>query len=97
VCLSRKQQDGFAPNLFSEFKRKHLFITTCIEKQCTRSLNICADTSARYSFVQYRFTLWKYQKHCCFEWRKLSLFQCFLYPKAACKAALYLWDLSHAT
>jgi len=25
-----------ARNLFSGFWRKHLFITTCIEKQCTR-------------------------------------------------------------
>jgi len=25
--------------VFSWFRRKHLFITTCIEKQCTRPLN----------------------------------------------------------
>jgi len=25
-------------NFFSRFRRKHLFITTCIEKQCTRPL-----------------------------------------------------------
>jgi len=40
VRFSRKRQDGFAPDFFSEFKRKHLFITTCIEKQCTRPLTI---------------------------------------------------------
>jgi len=38
--FSRKRQDGFAPNFFSRFRRKHLLITTCIEKQCTRPLNI---------------------------------------------------------
>jgi len=26
-------------SFFSGFRRKHLFITTCIEKQCTRPLN----------------------------------------------------------
>jgi len=25
-------------NFFSEFRRKHLFITTCIEENCTGSL-----------------------------------------------------------
>jgi len=41
VCFSRKRQDGSAPIFFfyfSWFRRKHLFITTCIEKQCTRPL-----------------------------------------------------------
>jgi len=32
VRFSRKQQDGFTPNCFSGFSRKHLFITTSIEK-----------------------------------------------------------------
>jgi len=32
----RKRQDGSAPNFFSGLRRKHLFITICIEKQCTR-------------------------------------------------------------
>jgi len=32
--FSRKRQDGSAPS-FLKFKRKHLFITTCIEKHCT--------------------------------------------------------------
>jgi len=36
--FSRKRQDGYALNFVSNFKRKHLFITTYIEKQCTRSL-----------------------------------------------------------
>jgi len=36
VRFSRKQQDGFATKFFSGFRRKHLFITICIEKQCTR-------------------------------------------------------------
>jgi len=36
--FSRKQQDGSAPDFFSGFRRKHLFITTCIEKHCTRHL-----------------------------------------------------------
>jgi len=35
----RKRQDGSAPIFFfSGFRRKHLFITTCIEKQCIRPL-----------------------------------------------------------
>jgi len=38
VRFSRKRQDGSAPIFFSGF-RKHLFITTCIEKQCTQPLN----------------------------------------------------------
>jgi len=38
LCFSRKQQDESAPNFFSRFRRKHLFITTCIEKHCTRPL-----------------------------------------------------------
>jgi len=29
-----KRQDEFVPIFFSEFRRKHLFVTTCIEKQC---------------------------------------------------------------
>jgi len=37
VRFSRKRQDGSETKIFSGFKRKHLFITTCIEKQCTRS------------------------------------------------------------
>jgi len=36
--FSRKRQDEFAPKFFSRFRTKHLFITTCIEKQCTRPL-----------------------------------------------------------
>jgi len=39
VRFSRKQQNGYVPNFFSRFKRKHLFITTYIEKQCTWPLN----------------------------------------------------------
>jgi len=35
----RKQQDVFTPNFFQDLKRKHLFITTFIEKHCTRPLN----------------------------------------------------------
>jgi len=33
-------QDESAPNFFSGFRRKHLFITTCIEKHYTRSLKL---------------------------------------------------------
>jgi len=40
VHFSQKQQDGFAPKFFSRLRRKHLFITTCIEKQCTQALNL---------------------------------------------------------
>jgi len=36
--FSRKRQDGSSPNFFSGFRGKHLFITTCSEKQCTRPL-----------------------------------------------------------
>jgi len=36
VSFSRKRQDGFAPNFFLGFRRKHFFITTCVEKQRTR-------------------------------------------------------------
>jgi len=36
--FSRKRQDGLAPNFFLGLRRKHLFITTCIEKQCIRPL-----------------------------------------------------------
>jgi len=33
--FSGKRQDETAPIFLSGFRRKHLFITTCIEKQCT--------------------------------------------------------------
>jgi len=36
--FSQKGQDGSVPKLFSGFRRKYLFITTCIEKHCTGSL-----------------------------------------------------------
>jgi len=37
--FSRKRQDGWiCANLFLGFRRKHLFIITCIEKQCIRPL-----------------------------------------------------------
>jgi len=29
--FSRRRQDGTAPNFFSGFRRKHWFISTCIE------------------------------------------------------------------
>jgi len=32
--FSRKPQDGFA-SVFLGFRRRHLFVATCIEKQCT--------------------------------------------------------------
>jgi len=32
--FSRKQQDESAPKCFSQCRKKHLFITTCIEKHC---------------------------------------------------------------
>jgi len=46
--VSRKRQDGFAPNIFLGFKRKHLFITTCIEKHCIRPLK----TNFRYWYYR---------------------------------------------
>jgi len=36
--FSQKQQDESVPIFFSGFRRKRLFITTRIEKQCTRLL-----------------------------------------------------------
>jgi len=36
--FSRKQQDE-SEAIFSGFRRKHLFITTYIEKQCTQPLS----------------------------------------------------------
>jgi len=39
VRFSRKRQDGSVLNFSSGLRRKHLFITTCIEKQCTRPLS----------------------------------------------------------
>jgi len=34
--FSPKRQDGSAQNILQDFnRRKHLFITICIEKQCT--------------------------------------------------------------
>jgi len=42
VRLTRKRQDGYAPNFFSG--RKHLFAIFCIEKQC---IYIRAKTRAR--------------------------------------------------
>jgi len=38
VAFFRKRQDRSVPIFFSGFRRKHLFITTCIEKQCIRPL-----------------------------------------------------------
>jgi len=40
--FSRKLQDRSAP-IFSGFKRKYLFSTTCIEKYCTGPLNTAFD------------------------------------------------------
>jgi len=37
--FSQKRQDGSVPKFFSGFRRKHLFIITCVEKQCTRPLS----------------------------------------------------------
>jgi len=42
--FSRKRQDGFAP-IFLGF-RKHFFVTTCIEKQCTQPLSFMLLTLA---------------------------------------------------
>jgi len=38
--FSCKRPDRSALNFFSGFRRKHLLITTCIEKQCTRPLKL---------------------------------------------------------
>jgi len=35
LSFSQKRQDKSAPIFFSGFRRKHLFVTTCIEKHCT--------------------------------------------------------------
>jgi len=47
--FSRKRQDESALNFFSRFRRKNLFITTCIEKYCTRPLRVirAATTQSR--------------------------------------------------
>jgi len=37
--FSRKRQDKICAKFFSGFRSKHLFITTCIEKHCTRPLS----------------------------------------------------------
>jgi len=42
MYFSRKRQDVSAP-IFSGFKRKHLFITTRIEKHCTQPLKVDYD------------------------------------------------------
>jgi len=47
VRFSRKRQHGSAPNFLS-FRRNHLYITTCIEKHCTRPLK-------RYYTLQLHF------------------------------------------
>jgi len=38
VCFILKTTRQICANFFSRFRKKHLFITTCIEKQCTRPL-----------------------------------------------------------
>jgi len=38
--FSRRRQHGYARNFFSGFRRKHLIITTHVEKQCTRALSL---------------------------------------------------------
>jgi len=38
VRFSLKRQDGLCAKFSSGFTRKHLFITICIEKHCTRPL-----------------------------------------------------------
>jgi len=47
--FSRKRQDGFAPN-FLGFRRKHLFITNYIAKQCTRPLSFMLPSTYTCGF-----------------------------------------------
>jgi len=43
---------------FSGFRRKHLFITTCIEKQCTRPLNpVSGKSYTALQMVRQRFNI----------------------------------------
>jgi len=38
-CFFLETTRQSATNFFTGFRTKHLFITTCIEKRCTRPLN----------------------------------------------------------
>jgi len=38
--FSLRREQGSARKIFSGFRRKHLIITTHVEKQCTRALNL---------------------------------------------------------
>jgi len=62
--------DGSVPRFFSGLRRKHLFITTCIEKHCTRPLRFCSVCSYREtskyllkSFLALNFALQMQQTH----------------------------------
>jgi len=43
--ISRKTTRRICAIFYSEFRRKHLFITTCIEKSCTLPLKLKFKTS----------------------------------------------------
>jgi len=38
LCFTPKSPRRICTNFLSGFRRKHLFVTTCIEKHCTRPL-----------------------------------------------------------
>jgi len=53
--FSRKRQEGYVPNFFLGFRRKHLVITTCIEKQCTRPLILSYDILRSIILLGFQF------------------------------------------
>jgi len=63
VPFSRKQQDGFTP-IFLGFRKKHFFITTCIEKHCVRPLMHFGD---QIRWGKQNQTIWKLHRICT-EW-----------------------------
>jgi len=52
LSFSRKQQDGTV-TFFSRFRAKQFFITTCIENQCTRPLNVFQFVIQCLTFVHH--------------------------------------------
>jgi len=57
--FSRRREHGSARKFFSGFKKKHLIITTHVEKQCTRALNHTKFSQCVYK--QYKFLSFKFQ------------------------------------
>jgi len=52
--FSRKRQDGSVRNFFSWLWRKHLFITTCIEKHCTSPSRLRRKAVSVHLFEKWR-------------------------------------------